>query len=262
MQCLCFGTRAALPPVRSAPWHRHPLLQAGPWQRGAAQIYGLYAIDGVYNPLQLGRYTTYIGAVGYRGSPLYNLMGVEYVIGDKIEPPGDLDFIVPAFTEDPGLTVYRNRRVLPRAFMVYESQVVADGAEAFAAIHAPDFDPAQTVVLEEGEAASRPPGRYEVEWLAYGNNEAHFRVTTDRAGYFVLSDIYYPGWRVTVDDEAAPILVADYAFRAVSLESGAQIVSFEFVPPGWRTGAAVSVLTLIGSVVLLGASTWYRRGRA
>lgn len=227
---------------------------SGRWQPGAAQMFELYEIGGVFNPLQLGRYSIYIGAVGYRGSPLYGLLGVEYVIGDKDEPPGDTDFIVRTFAEDPDVTIYRNDNVFPRALVLHQSQIVSSSEAAFAAIHAPEFNPAETVILEAGKSLSQPPGSYDVQWLAYGNNEARFQVTTDRDGYFLLSDIYYPDWEATVNGEPAPIIVADYAFRAVFLDAGTHTVSMRFAPRSWHWGATLSLLTLAGVVLLLALS--------
>mgnify|MGYP001117858837 CR=1 FL=1 len=231
---------------------------SGQWQPGAAQMFGLYEIGGVYNPLQLGRYTIYVGAVGYRGSPLHSLLGVEYVVGDKDEPPGDTHFIVPTFAKDPDVTIYRNTNVLPRAMVLHQSQVVSNPEAAFAAIHAPDFDPAGTVILEGGKSLAQPPGSYDVQWLVYGNNEARFRVTTDRDGYFLLSDVYYPDWEATVNGEPVPILVADYAFRAVFLEAGTHRVNMRFAPRSWYWGATLSLFTLAGVVVLLALTGWER----
>lgn len=37
----------------------------------------------------------YMGAVGYHGTPLYNVLGIKYVIGGQREPSGDTGFNVP-----------------------------------------------------------------------------------------------------------------------------------------------------------------------
>ena len=91
----------ALEYLRASPGIDRIDIAAGAWQPNLPMIERLYAARGVYNPLQLANYNVYTGAVGYRGSPLYNLLGIKHVIGGKKEPPGDTEFIVPVFDADP-----------------------------------------------------------------------------------------------------------------------------------------------------------------
>lgn len=221
------------------------------WQASAAQMFGLYAVDGVYNPLQLATYTVYAGSVGYRGSPLHNLLGVKYIIGDKHEPPGDTNFIVPVFDQDPHVDVYLNTRALPRAMLLYQAEIVADQDAAFAAIHEADFDPTRTIILEEGRPLDQTPGEGRLEVVAYEANRAVFNVTTDRPAYFHLSDIYHPHWQATVNGQAAPLLRANYAFRAVYLEAGQHRVEMVYRPPDWPIGAAATFLSWLLVVAVL-----------
>ncbi|MBU0705240.1 MAG: YfhO family protein, partial [Chloroflexi bacterium] len=229
----------------------------GEWQPDAALAHGLYDIGGVYNPLELAPYQAYRWAVGERGAPLYNLLGVKYVLAGKGEPLGD-ERLSPVYTDNPQIDVYLNTAALPRAFLVYRSQVVADHAAAWQAIHAPEFDPAQVVILEQEQIAKGELriANYElgtasggqVSFVRYGLNEVELAVTTPVSAFLVLSDVYYPGWRATVDGAPAELLRADYAFRAVPLSPGARVVRLEFAPWPWRAGLAVSVVTWLGVV--------------
>ncbi len=217
----------------------------GLWQPSAAQLHGLYDVGGVFNPLQLANHAVYMGAVGFRGSPLYNLTGVKYIVADKLEPPGDTAFIVPVFNGDPDVDVYLNTRALPRVFLAYEAIVAPDADAAFAAVHAAGFDPAHQVVVEDGPAIAGGLGGGQVEITRYDRNRAVFTVSTDGPAYLVLSDVYHPDWRATRNGESVPIYSADYAFRAVFLpEGGRHVVAMRFAPRGWPTGAALSLVTM------------------
>jgi hypothetical protein len=233
-------------------------IATGAWQPNMPMIERLYAARGVYNPLQLANYNVYVGAVGYRGSPLYNLLGVKYLIGGKKEPPGDTNFIIPVFDADPAVTIYLNTLALPRAMVLFNSEVVTDADAAFEAIHRESFDPARLVVLEGGRALSQESGQAAIEVVRYEPNEAAFRVTTDRPAYFALSDVYHPDWRAEVDGIDTPIEVADYAFRAVYLEPGTHEVVMRFAPTGWAVGVAATGLAL---VIFAGLIVQYGRGK-
>ncbi len=216
----------------------------GAWQPDAALAHSLYDVGGVYNPLELAPYQAYRWAMGERGAPLYNLLGVKYILAGKDDPPGD-ERLAPVYTENPQIDVYLNTAALPRAFLVYRSQVVTDHAAAWQAIHAPEFDPSRVVILERGEPLASDPGDEEprVSFTRYELNEVALTVTTPAPALLVLSDVYYPGWRAAVDGAPVELLRANYAFRAVPVPPGEHIVRIEFAPWTWRAGLAVSVVT-------------------
>jgi len=238
---------------------------AGAWQPDGALMHGLYDIGGVYNPLELAPYHAYRWAVGERGAPLYNLLGVKYVLSDKGRPPGD-ERLVPVYTDNPEIDVYLNTRALPRALLVTEPWVVADHAAAWEAIHSRGFDPKERVVLERGEIGAGEPGALggsHIAFVRYGLNDLALRVRTPVGAYLVLSDVYYPGWRASVDGAPAEVLRADYAFRAVWLAPGEHEVEMRFAPWTWSVGLGVSLLVWAGVVVwtcvALGRRAWGRQ---
>lgn len=226
-------------------------ITTGAWQPNLPQIEQLYGARGVYNPLQLSNYNVYMGAVGYRGSPVYNILGVKYLVGGKKEPPGDTNFIVPVHDADPQVTIYLNNGGLPRAMVLYNADVVSDHDAAFAAVHSDTFDPAQRVILEGGTPLDQPPGESALEVQRYDLNDVAFRVSTDRPAYFFLSDVYHPDWQATVDGQPAPILVANYAFRAVHLEPGTHDIAMTYRPTGWTAGVLLTGITWAAVLGLL-----------
>ena len=51
-------------------------------------------------------------------------------------------------------------------------------------------------------------------------NRLSFSITADQPGWLVISDTWYPGWRLWVDGSPAPLYRANYLFRAVRLLEG------------------------------------------
>ncbi len=225
-------------------------IATGAWQPNMPMIERLYAARGVYNPLELANYNVYMGAVGFRGSPQYNVLGIKYVIGGKKEPPGDTTFLIPVFDADPNVTIYLNTLALPRAMVLFNSEVVADHDAAFAATHDATFDPARVVVLESGRALRQEPGQATLEVIRYEPNEVAFTVTTDRPAYFFLSDTYHPDWQATVDGRPTTITVANYAFRGIYVDQGRHEIAMRFVPSGWVAGVATTAAALIFLFIL------------
>ena len=96
-------------------------------------------------------------------SDVYKRQGVKYVVGGKKEPPGDTTFLIPVHDADPNVTIYLNTLALPRAMVLFNSEVVADHDAAFAATHDATFDPARVVILESGRALRQEPGQATIE---------------------------------------------------------------------------------------------------
>jgi hypothetical protein len=153
---------------------------------------------------------------------------------------------MPVYAENPQIDVFLNTQALPLALLVHEAQVVPDHEAAWQAIHAEAFDPTRTVILEEGQAVSGPGATGEgsrIEYVRYDLNRIELAVETPLDGWLVLSEVYYPGWRATVDGERVDVLRANYTFRAVPLSSGSHLVQLWFAPTTWYVGLAVSGVT-------------------
>ncbi len=231
---------------------------AGAWAPDAAASLGLEDIGGLSNPLSLAAYQTYLGAVGSRGSPLYNFLNVQFVVADKGQPPGDATF-VPVFDEDPALDVYLNTQARPRVSLIYTATVAPDGEAAFGALFAPGFDPAQQVVIERGPPVSggAPSGDSNLNYTDYAPEHFSVEALTPAPAYLVFSEVWYPGWRAWVDGVETPVYRANFAFRAVYLaEPGRHTVTVRYDPSSWKIGLAITLVTL---AALAGWRLWARR---
>ena len=88
-----------------------------------------------------------------------------------------------------------------------------------------------------------------VSILSYSENEILLAASAERPGYLVLSEVWYPGWRATVNGEAAPVLRANYALRALPVPAGDIEVRLWYAPESWRRGLelfGVGILLLVG----------------
>lgn len=157
--------------------------------------------------------------------------------------------------------VYENRRVLPRAWLTYQVEVQPDAGERIKRLYDPTFYMAGTALLSQPlPASSVLPGspvaesdsatitRYEPEYV-------EVKTVSSSASLLVLSDLAFPGWEAEVDGQAAPILTADHALRAVYLPVGEHIVRFVYRPLSFTLGAIVSLISLI-SLVMIGLLGW------
>lgn len=178
---------------------------------------------------------------------------------------------------DPDVTIYENLDALPRAYVVARAHGVADTGDALAMIDNPDWDPRREVLLEagarsesgnsaidgslptSGDAAPRRPASESARVTEYTSRRVVVEADLANAGYLVLLDSYYPGWRATVDGIPAEILRANVLFRAVQLDAGRHTVIFEYAPMILRLGAIISALTFVGAIAFGAASVGRHR---
>ncbi|MGI8858002.1 MAG: hypothetical protein ACR2JW_19870, partial [Thermomicrobiales bacterium] len=232
------------------------------WQPSVAAIDGVDSVSGAYNPLQLADYATLRErAQSSRSSALYGLLNVAYV-GLPAEKPAPADW-QKAFAGDKVAFYQPSRPPLPRAFVVGTAESAPNPGAAFDRIKAPEFDPAKLVYIQGAvEAANADTGATPAMVTRDGTDGVTVRVTTRGAGYLVLSDAFFPGWRATIDGRDGTVLQADLAFRAVYLPGGGDhIIVFRYRPVWWPVGWIIAALTALATLVLLIATPYLRRRR-
>jgi hypothetical protein len=171
-------------------------------------------------------------------SPVLGLANVRYVLSKSPMP-------LPRVDEIEGYTIYENPGAMPRFFFTRRIQPAVNLADAARALHAADFDPAQTAIVE-GEAAAGPvtPGDVEVE--RYNANKIELRTHSVGDAFLVAADTWYPGWQATIDGQSARLYIADVAFRGLPVPAGDHRIEMRFVPKILWNSAAISGLALLG----------------
>ncbi len=143
------------------------------------------------------------------------------------------------------LYVYRLARSLPRAYLASTVLSVPTHDAALDLLLRPDISLGNAVILEgegsPGGTGGMPPGVLRV--TDYRNQFVRIEAESSVAGYLVLLDSYYPGWRAFVDGRRVEILRANYAFRAVALPAGKHTVEFAYNPRPFFAGLGIGLLT-------------------
>jgi hypothetical protein len=182
-------------------------------------------------------------------APLLDFLNVRYAFADVA-----LNGRWIPVQEDDGVTLYANPEAMPRAFIVYSSQLADSPAESLAMTLAPDFDFRTTVVLEGAGDPFRkgmPDRSPQVAITHYVPGEMTVQVEMATAGILVTSDPYVPGWETRVDGQITELLIANHAFRAVAVPQGNHTVTFEYQPLSFRAGMWISGISLVVLLLIL-----------
>ncbi len=91
---------------------------------------------------------------------------------------------------------------------------------------------------------SLKPGTGNITLTSYEANRLTFR-SEGSQGVAVFSDIYYPGWRCTVDGKPTEILRANYVLRAIVLPEGKHEICFTFDPQSLHVTETVADISLL-----------------
>lgn len=183
-------------------------------------------------------------------------------------------FLVAEFPVDaPGWTlvaragssyIYENQLTLPRAFLVTRVEPAADWRQAQE--RAMDgFDLSAGAVVEGGPRLAGPqgggpstPAQPEPEVRFYSPNRIVVQADVEAPALLVLSEVWYPGWQVTVNGVRQPNYRVDGLVRGAYLQPGRHVVEWRYCPASLIGGAAVTLLGLLG-LAAVQVAAWRRR---
>jgi len=168
--------------------------------------------------------------------------------------------------------LYRIPGALPRAFISTKLTMVGGVYELEAALSDPKFRP------ETKQVFCAFPTTFEYSAPGGRNRKDRARIVVDLPGrvevdvelsgpgMLVLTDAFYPGWKVTVDGKPGYAVPAYGCVRGVSLSGSEKRVVFRYEPGSFSLGLTV---TLLGLALWLGGMIgtsrrgrrWIRRGR-
>jgi len=145
------------------------------------------------------------------------------------------------------LNFYWLGNALPRAYFAQGVSKASSHQEALGMLLLPTFSVRDTVILEDREVEARAgqPAMGEARVVDYRSGRVVVEVAAGAAGYLVLLDTYYPGWRAYRDGAQVPVRRANYAFRAVDVPAGTHRVEFRYQPRSFYLGLAVTALSLV-----------------
>ncbi len=184
-------------------------------------------------------------------SPLLRVLNLKYVFAERSRMPLSADRVQRVTTAGQG-RLWEVRHPWPRSFMVHEARIVQSNAEAATLLRQDPEAVFSRVLLSADEAEPAPraenpvsgQGTADVSVVDYGAARSVWRVRTDRAGYLVTSDAYYPGWKAELDGRPTRLFRANLAFRAVQVPAGEHVVVHRFEPRSIWVGLAVAALSL------------------
>lgn len=151
-----------------------------------------------------------------------------------------------------------NPHAFGNAWFVREVKYVGNANEEIAALH--EVNPALTAVVDNKfkEQVKAQPSAGKIVLKSYDANRLVYETESETGGIVVFSEIYYPGWRSSIDGKEVEHGRADYILRAMNVPAGKHTIEFVFDPASLHVTEIIAYIAI--GLLLIGALVWAVRG--
>jgi Bacterial membrane protein YfhO len=154
----------------------------------------------------------------------------------------------------PGMQLFENTRVLPRAFVPRRVRVNAEwnllGPEMMAEN---DFAERAWITIPGEPSREAANGSGDVEIVRRGMRRFRLRTSMQSPAWVVITESAWKGWRAYIDGKPTRIHRANHAFLAIFVPAGTHRVRLEYLPQSFVAGRAITCAT--GLILLM----WWSR---
>lgn len=207
-----------------------------------SDFYKLHDVSG-YDPLYLLTYNQFVGAWGRQkpeitpaafnrivtpeqvDSFLTDLMGVKYLLSYGEIQSNKLEFVA-----NEGKTyLYMNKNSFPRVFLAENIITVRNENDEMVKMYELGNNLKFTAVTRKQLGIpEKPLSSAEISKIVkYDDNYIRIESFTDIERLMILTDVYYPTWRVYVDGKKSDIVPVDFLLRGVRVPAGKHVIEFQ-----------------------------------
>jgi len=120
------------------------------------------------------------------------------------------------------------------------------------------FDPRRLVWIEQDKLlelkpflSGKSPRPSETVKVNYPSPQrVELEANLESAGIVVLSDIHYPGWKLTIDGQPAPIYKVNRVMRGAAVPEGFHRLVYTYEPRSFQVGETITLAGLAAAAAL------------
>jgi len=155
----------------------------------------------------------------------------------------------------PSLTVLASQAGRSRAWWTPQPATASSLGRAVAALRR---EPLVPVLEGAADRAGRPAVPLATRWSRTSPGRMRLECQVPAAGWLVVAEGWFPGWRARVNGQVAPVRPVDLALRGIRVPAGRVVVQMSYEPQAVRLGLFLSCL---GLALALGGAGWLAAGR-
>jgi Bacterial membrane protein YfhO len=228
-----------------------------PWPTGIATYYGFEDPNG-YDALGIKWYLQLVKEMP--ADEFINLINVKYIIMTEDDLTHFKELNLKPMLSYNDYTLYENLSAFNRAFVVYDYKTAYTEFNDQNWLYLVKEYARQlnnTAVISEGDSGyttfvpgNITPGAYNVQFENYKPSFIRMKVDTSEPGLLVISNTYFPGWHVYVDNIKNKLIRTDYAFDGVFLEKGNHTVVLAYKPLSFFIGLILTIAGVVGLILV------------
>ncbi len=161
-------------------------------------------------------------------SRLADLLNVEFILSLSQLDSEKLTLVF----EEGQTKIYQNNNAFDRAFVVFNFETADTDTQAINFLFDEKNNLKQTAVVQNEPGLSQQSlacdtkGSFLVEFTDHQPGAVNLKVANNCPGLLILTDSFYPGWEVFVNDKQEKIYRTNYNFRGVFLPAGEHRIKF------------------------------------
>jgi hypothetical protein len=139
----------------------------------------------------------------------------------------------------PTHALVRLRDYFPKALFIPAEETITNPDELVARLADPKWNPRATLLLADpvpgmpsGEQGPRTPLALapppDINVTHYTPHQIDLHLNSPRSGYVLINDRFDADWQVTLNDQPAPLLRADYLLRAIAVPPGPSHIELRY----------------------------------
>ena len=157
------------------------------------------------------------------------------------------------------IKIYKDEKALPKGFLVNKCSIFNSYEDIYKRLRKLENIPEEVYIDKEGiknlpevekfckRNKDKPYLYKKVTPIIYSNQKITFKVNTDEPLILVLTEVFYPSWKVKVNGSLKDVFPAFGVYRGVLLDRGYSEVEFFYSPHYFYLGC---FLFLIASIFL------------
>lgn len=204
-------------------------------------------IGSINSPDFSDKLSTYRRMIYFRNTDtnLLGLLNIKYVVSsDKINNPN----LKLAF-EEGSTKVYENLNLPNRAWSVENSIPETDQVRTMKALVAKDFDPQKTAVVQNTETKTFIKAN--IENFTQNNNQINFNSSSEGESLIVISEQFYPGWRLFIDNLESKPFPADFNLIGLKVPEGSHEIKLIYEMSSLKYGTYISLASIAGLILFV-----------
>jgi hypothetical protein len=196
------------------------------WYPNKSMYYGLESFMGFHGIIMDKMYNL-LGSNAYTHINILRLFNIRYYL-DTGYPEEYKQWGLKKVIDGP-VKLFEDRNYLPRAFFTSRIRSMKNDDDILAYMMSPGFDPLEVLVKDDIIPAQNQVKEASSAWITeYTPNRIRVKESSNRDGMLVLSNMYYPRWKVMVDKKPEKIYNVDYALSGVRLSAGEHELDFYY----------------------------------